>query len=170
MRIYVACLAAYNNGKLHGEWIDATLGADHIKEEIKKVLSTSPENNQPYPCEEWAIHDYDGFPSSLGENPNIEELCEIAEFITEHGDLGEALIEHFCGDLKDAQQAIEDQHQGEFANEEDFAIYWTNEVMCSEIPKYFEHYIDYERMARDFFINDFFSVDVGSKIHVFSHA
>ena len=23
-RIYVACLAAYNNGRLHGRWIDAT--------------------------------------------------------------------------------------------------------------------------------------------------
>ena len=23
-KIYVACLAAYNNGHLHGEWIDAT--------------------------------------------------------------------------------------------------------------------------------------------------
>jgi Antirestriction protein (ArdA) len=25
-RIYVACLAAYNNGYLHGKWIDATRG------------------------------------------------------------------------------------------------------------------------------------------------
>jgi antirestriction protein len=25
-RIYVACLAAYNNGNLHGAWIDATQG------------------------------------------------------------------------------------------------------------------------------------------------
>jgi Antirestriction protein (ArdA) len=27
-RIYVACLAAYNNGRLHGEWIDADQPAD----------------------------------------------------------------------------------------------------------------------------------------------
>jgi len=37
IRIYVACLASYNNGVLHGRWIDATLGADHIWEEIEKV-------------------------------------------------------------------------------------------------------------------------------------
>jgi len=32
-RVYVACLASYNNGILHGEWIDAT-DADEIREEI----------------------------------------------------------------------------------------------------------------------------------------
>lgn len=26
-RIYVACLASYNNGVLHGKWIDATADA-----------------------------------------------------------------------------------------------------------------------------------------------
>ncbi len=30
IRIYVACLAAYNNGILHGAWIDATQGEDGI--------------------------------------------------------------------------------------------------------------------------------------------
>jgi len=29
-RIYVACLAAYNSGKLHGEWIDASQTAEDI--------------------------------------------------------------------------------------------------------------------------------------------
>ena len=29
-RIYVACLAAYNGGTLHGEWIDADQSADDI--------------------------------------------------------------------------------------------------------------------------------------------
>jgi len=30
-RIYVACLAAYNAGKLHGEWIDADQDAEAIR-------------------------------------------------------------------------------------------------------------------------------------------
>jgi len=30
IRIYVACLSTYNNGFLHGEWIDATLEIDDI--------------------------------------------------------------------------------------------------------------------------------------------
>ena len=39
-RIYVACLASYNAGILHGEWIDAT-DADEIREAIETMLSKS---------------------------------------------------------------------------------------------------------------------------------
>ena len=51
-RIYVACLASYNNGTLHGRWIDATQGEAHIWHETRAMLATSPEPD----AEEWAIH------------------------------------------------------------------------------------------------------------------
>ena len=41
-RIYVACLAAYNNGILHGEWIDADQGVEHISEQAAAMLKASP--------------------------------------------------------------------------------------------------------------------------------
>jgi antirestriction protein len=46
-RIYVACLSAYNAGKLHGAWIDVDgKDADALQEEItRRVLLTSPEPN-----------------------------------------------------------------------------------------------------------------------------
>ena len=55
-RIYVACLAAYNNGCLHGRWIDATT-PDEIRREVSAMLRASPESDP----EESAIHDYEGF-------------------------------------------------------------------------------------------------------------
>jgi len=57
IRIYVACLAAYNSGYLHGQWIDATQGEDHIWTETRAMLAASP---IPH-TDEWAIHDYEGF-------------------------------------------------------------------------------------------------------------
>ena len=60
VRIYVACLAAYNNGVLHGRWIDAARGEDHIWEETRAMLAASPIPD----AEEWAIHDYEGFESA----------------------------------------------------------------------------------------------------------
>ena len=42
-RIYVADLAAYNNGKLHGVWVDAALELDDIQEAVVKMLKASPE-------------------------------------------------------------------------------------------------------------------------------
>ncbi|HCN93064.1 MAG TPA: antirestriction protein ArdA, partial [Hyphomonas sp.] len=50
-RIYVACLAAYNNGRLHGRWIDAT-DPHEVWQHVRGMLAASPEPD----AEEWAIH------------------------------------------------------------------------------------------------------------------
>lgn len=44
-RIYVACLASYNAGILHGRWIDADQTAEEITEEVERMLEDSPEPN-----------------------------------------------------------------------------------------------------------------------------
>lgn len=69
-KIYVACLAAYNNGILHGEWIDANQEADAIRDDIAAMLKASPITD----AEEWAIHDYEDF-----EGVRIEEYSGIDE-------------------------------------------------------------------------------------------
>ena len=83
-RIYVACLAAYNNGKLHGGWIDLDGKSEaDVLSEIQDILADSPEPN----AEEWAIHDHEGFEGyPVNEFDDIGELCEIAEGIDEHGE------------------------------------------------------------------------------------
>ena len=78
IRIYVACLAAYNNGWLHGRWIDATQGKEAIQTEIADILEASPISD----AEEWAIHDYEGFEGApLSEYQGIESVAEPADFI-----------------------------------------------------------------------------------------
>lgn len=37
------------------------------------------------------------------------------------------------------------------------------------IPDHLFHYIDYERMARDWFMTDFFSIVINHRTHVFSN-
>jgi len=84
-RIYVACLAAYNNGCLHGRWIDATLGESHIWAQTRAMLAASPIEE----AEEWAIHDYEGFEgASVSEWASFESVAAMAEFIAEHEELG----------------------------------------------------------------------------------
>lgn len=40
-RIYVACLASYNNGALHGEWINASENVDDMQTRINDMLAAS---------------------------------------------------------------------------------------------------------------------------------
>ena len=80
-----------------------------------------------------------------------------------------ANFDTYKNNIDDAIKLIEENYHGKFDSEEDFAYYWTHEVDCREIPDYLQHYIDYKAMARDFFVNDFFSLEIDHKVHVFSH-
>ena len=161
--IYVACLAAYNNGFLHGQWIDANQEPRAIHSAIQDMLAQSPVGG----AEEWAIHDYEGFGGlRLSEYEDITKVAEIAKLIQEHGEAW-ALYAEFEGIEYATKERFEEAYQGEWDSEEDFAQNLAEETM--EIPQHLQFYIDYEKFARDLFINDFFSIEVSHKIHVFSH-
>jgi antirestriction protein len=81
-RIYVASLADYNNGRLHGNWIDAAREPWEIQADINDILDSS---RQP-DAEEWAIHDYEQFGSCrIHEYDSLELVSRIARGIKEHG-------------------------------------------------------------------------------------
>jgi len=143
IQIYVACLAAYNNGMLHGAWIDVTQSVNDIWDGIKDVLATSPIPD----AEEYAIHDYEGFYRiSLEEYSGIEYVSQLASFISEHGELGAELISHY-GDLECAEKALSDCYAGTYESLSDFAQSITEDTV--EVPTSLEFYIDYDRMAQD---------------------
>jgi antirestriction protein len=161
--IYVADLAAYNAGILHGVWIDATQDTDDIQEAIQTMLKASPEAY----AEEWAIHDYDGFGGlGLGEYENIEHVHQIAVFLEEHDALGKAVLSHWCGDLEQAVKAMEDDYCGCYASLADYAQSFTEET--SDVPQHLAMYIDYERMGNDMAISDVYSVETAfDEVHIF---
>jgi len=82
IRIYVAYLAAYNNGILHGAWLDAEQGVDTLNADIVAMLAASPNAG----AEEWAIHDYEGFEGvHIAEYEGIDGVASMGDFIGEHG-------------------------------------------------------------------------------------
>lgn len=164
IRIYVADLAAYNNGKLHGVWIDATLDPDDIHEQIQTMLAESPEEF----AEEFAIHDYEGFDGySLGEYEGIETAHEIACFIEEYPGLAGELLNYFGGDLDEARKAVEDNYSGCYKSLVDYVQDLTEET--SQIPENLAYYIDYERMGRDMEMSgDIYTIETAcDEVHVF---
>ena len=164
IRIYVADLAAYNNGMLHGVWIDACKDLETIKDQIKDMLKNSPEED----AEEYAIHDHEGFEGySVSEWSGIDELHEVACFIEENPGIGGALLSQFCDNLEEARQAIEDNYQGCYESLADYAEELTTST--SEVPEHLSYYIDYDRMGRDMEMSgDIFTIQTAyNEVHIF---
>ena len=160
-RIYVADLEAYNNGRLKGEWIDLSdfdSGAE-VLEEISKMLKKTG-------GEEYAIHDYEYFPSIMyseymGEKQfdNVIEAYKIAEDKDLDIDVVGEIIEQYSPD--NVEKFIDDNYQGQFDNDTDFAYQYVENLggfeNINESEK--EMYFDYEKFGRDLVMNDFFTIN-----------
>ena len=164
IRIYVACLAAYNSGYLHGVWIDATQELDDIQEQVSNMLKVSPIEM----AEEYAIHDYEGFESvRLSEWQGLERAHNVACFIEDHGTLGAELLNIY--DIEEATKTLEDNYHGCFSSLADYAEQFTCDT--SSVPENLQYYIDYERMGRDWEMSgDIFTIETAhDEVHIFSN-
>lgn len=164
-RIYVACLAAYNSGCLHGEWIDADQDPWQIYDAISAMLRRSP----VAAAEEYAIHDFEGFGRlRLSEYAGIEEVAKLAAFIVERGALGAAVLSYYSGDLDEAREACEDRYLGTFESLADYMAEFTEE--CMTIPERLRFYIDWEAMGRDAEMSgDVFTIQTAhDEVHIFN--
>ncbi len=163
-RIYVACLAAYNNGWLHGAWIDVEDDADAVRDAINAMLKASPVAG----AEEYAIHDYEGFGGvEIAEYAGVDKVVAIGGFLRERGVLGALVLEHFCGDLDAAASARDEDYRGVF--ESLAACYQDMTEETLTIPEALRLYIDWEAMGRDARLNgEVFTMETAhDEVHVF---
>ncbi|MCY1646653.1 antirestriction protein ArdA [Caulobacter sp. SL161] len=164
LRIYVACLAAYNNGILNGAWIDVGDDADAVWAGVNAMLKASP---IPL-AEEFAIHDHEDFGGvEIGEYAGVARVVEIAAFLRQRGALGALVLKHFNGDIEETGEALDDNYRGAFRHLADYVQELTEETVT--IPESLRNYIDYEAIARDAEINgDFFTIEAaGGEVHFF---
>jgi antirestriction protein len=138
-RIYVACLASYNSGRLHGVWIDtAGLDADDIQETVNEMLEASPVAD----AEEWAIHDHEGFGGLLGEHDSFERVAELSDALNEHGEAFLAYLEVFGQDADVSK--FSDAYRGEWDSEKAFAEDWAVETGLIDEQHPMFSYVDWE--------------------------
>lgn len=149
-RIYVACLAAYNAGRLHGRWIDANQDADTIREEIAAMLAASPEPG----AEEWAIHDHEGL-GAIGESESIDRVAEIAAAVADAGDDAPALLAWLDAEPNRDPSSFADVYRGEW---DTLAAYVENlwddigydvRPKCDRVWWHPINFIDWGAMARE---------------------
>ena len=155
IRIYVACLAAYNGGRLHGAWVSAEQDADGIQADVDAMLAASPEPS----AEEWAIHDSEGFHGmTIDESESFEHVAELAEVLSEHG-AAYAAYADVVGEHYANVGGFEDAYRGEWDSEEAYAIdYIESTGVLDSMPDNLRHYFDWAAWTRDLFM-DYVSAD-----------
>lgn len=156
-RIYAASLSDYNNGILHGRWIDATSDIVEMQQAISEMLATSPTTaRHGEPAEEWAIHDYDDFGDiRVDEHQSLATIAKWAEGIERHGEAFAAWVAHVGETGDDLIEQFEDRYQGEWESIEAYAEYLLDELsakrVIDEAPEWLQPYLklDVEGFARD---------------------
>lgn len=193
-RFYAACLASYNNGVLHGAWIDASTDTDEMQEAVDVMLRASKFPNVTVECprcegdctvdaidaddtnpptctrcngkgvvpsaEEFAIHDYEYLPSTLGEYASLQAIADYMEFIEaveetgadDPAALAKAMIENWHS-VEYASDAIE-SYVGMYGSFREYADDTADEMMSchtadGNAPQMLVNYFDYEAWARD---------------------
>jgi antirestriction protein len=175
-RLYVACLASYNSGVLHGRWVDVS-DEETMRGEIAAMLRESRFPNVTVDCpecdglgcdecrqtgkvpsaEEWAVHDFEGFGEiPVGEYPDLAELAALAEAIEEHGEPFLAWAAN-ASDNREPEEFLE-SFLGEFDDLADYvAEHWEQAGWKPEEDNrqwwHPTRYIDWEGMGRDLELN-----------------
>lgn len=166
-KIYVADLAAYNNGKLIGEWLDLSDydSGDEVMDAITELLEKwSKESGEER--EEFAIHDYENFDSSLyseymGEG-DFDIIIKSYKLAKEKGvptNVISYVMNQYSPD--DIEDWFDSYYYGYFDSDTDFAYEYVDMIGGLENvgQDTLETYFDYEAFGRDLVINDFSEID-----------
>ena len=151
-RIYVACLASYNAGKLHGAWIDATQEPEDIQADVDAMLAASSE---PF-AEEWAIHDHEGL-GDIGESESFERVSAIGQAIDNAGEDALALLAFMDYDSNNDPEDFADCYAGEWDSLEDYVYDYHENAGDLDHPLI--RYIDWDRVGRDMEVNNVWTAD-----------
>ena len=167
-RIYVADLAEYNNGRLVGKWLDLSdysSGAE-VMEEIQNILDEQTKKDKHGEVhEEYAIHDFEGFPRSfyseyMGE-ADFDKLYEIMN-VANSKDLPIDVLMEAMSDLgyDDEAEKVAEQYfaevDGSMGNEwRDFAYEYVEMVGGMENISNADWYFDFKSYGKE--IDDSYS-------------
>ena len=156
-KIYVADLNAYNNGRLIGEWVDLSEfdNGEEVMEKLGEIVNTWKEKYGD-DHEEWAIHDYENFSSSLyseymGED-DFNKVIQVYKVSEDKGIpanvLGDIMREYEPDDL---EEWIDEHYEGQFDSDTDLAYHYVDVLGGIDQlgEETLQNYFDYESFGRD---------------------
>lgn len=162
-RVWIGCLAAYNAGSLHGEWVDVEgLDADDLNEAIQRVLAASPETG----AEEWFFPDHEDLPG-IGEYSSVEDVIASAELVDKYPSvLVSGLLDHGIK-LDELGDYLRDRGYGHYKNRAAYAAEHHDAMGTETGP--LEAYIDWDAVGRDMLIDGCIEIEAADGIYVVSY-
>ena len=154
--MYVACLAAYNAGRLHGKWVDLSAVSklaftesgmvEVLQQCIDLILSESPEPG----AEEWAIHDSHCLPKVLmDEWPELSELASYTrQWELACADCDDDAFQSWCDHLGQVGtfEEFRESFRGTWDSEADFVQDWFEQQRGGTVLGELASYIDWEQV------------------------
>lgn len=151
-KIYVASLSDYNNGCLHGAWLEADQAYEALAAGVQLMLAASPTNG----AEEWAIHDFEGFGGvRLSEYEPLSIVSTLALGIRERGPAFAAWANFVDRDPEQLRR-FEEAYRGHWKTVQEYAESLLDELgleaeldraITGSLRSYVR--VDYEGFARD---------------------
>ncbi len=153
--IWVGSLSDYNDGHLHGVWLDATLDPDELHAAVQFMLRNGYDRH----AEEWGIFDHSDFcGADISEYEPLETVSRIAKGVAEHGEA----FAKWCGymgttDMDEVERTFYDAFQGKYENteayvehilEETEAYRYLDDIPSEDLRRYAKY--DVEQMAADY--------------------
>lgn len=165
IKLYLANLAQYNNGKLIGKWVELPMDEDELQEEISSILGND---------EEIAIHDYES-PFSIGEYDNITRLNEIAEMLENVDHYDNEVVELILGNYSDVEEGLQVIENENFTvhhdcnSMSDIAYGYIEDCgTLDNVPDDLQRYFDYEAFGRDMEIEGTFLKGSGLYVEIYN--
>jgi len=178
---WVGCLGCYNAGSLVGDWVDGTDAAEYEPHIADPIADPDRPDWRP-PCgreladERWVFdhEDYGGLLDGECSPAEATKVAEAIERIEANGYPVEAVaaFRSHVGpayfDFDDLSE-FEDAFCGEYVSEEEYAEDLADDLgLVNEDASWPYSYIDWERAARDLFMDDYWSSEApGGGVYVF---
>ena len=165
VKIYVASLEAYNQGRMVGGWLTPSDYEDFDK--FRWAIQDATEF-----ADEVAVHDFEGI-SLDTEYPDFEKLFNFVQAMEESHLDNESIIayaENCYSDYEDFMvDEAEDNYIGTYDSFQDYADELADEILNDGINAYASRYFDYEQHAKDLDY-DYMVLDVsGYQVAIFTN-
>ena len=145
VKIYVASLEAYNQGRMIGGWITPSEYEDFDK--FRWAIQDATKH-----ADEVAVHDFEGI-SLDTEYPDFEKLFNFVQAMEDSHLDNEAIIayaENCYSDYEDYMvDEAEDNYLGTYDSFQEYADEYADEMLNVRDNDFLMNYFDYDSFARD---------------------